>query len=556
MTFVRPLPMSSPRSRALIFYLSPTVLLLTTEASAHGGHTDKIPEGEAVSPDPLDSRLWTHILLMILSFGMIFPFGMVLGIVRSRWHVPVQIVGTVIATVAYFLGHMHRGRQFRHPNIHASFANSLVLMLIVQVGLGVGLKLHLERKSGWVGRVFGGKVGTSGRRGVVMVHGWLGKMMPIVSWAQMLFGGIVAMGYCRGDHLGQCLAHFIMGSAFIAYGIIMTLLLLVGQAWLRGTGRSQEFFDSIVIAAWGCVNTFTEHRWGHPWVKNDLQHTSMGIVWWCAGLLGIWLSRSRNGRPKRNLLPGIVIFLTGWAMGAHPQSLELSTMVHTVFGYTLMAAGAARIVEISFLLKDSRGAGEVNSWQHLPPFLLYASGFMFMGATEEQMQLLSNAQVTHVSYILILFSIAFLLYLFVNILLYIYASHAWPDDESNGTRSLSHRGSNRLGGGAAAVESGQHHGLGHSRKASTLASIAGGGLNGSAVVPGATTNGHVRMPSLPRHQRGTDSQQVRDAEEFELEGLISEGEEDRLAGDDDDDTTTSPTRLMAKKENGVVDTPV
>lgn len=361
------------QSRRILLYLSP--LLLAPYVSAHGGHTDKIPEGEAISPDPLDSRLWTHILLMILSFGMVFPYGMVLGIIKSRWHVPVQIVGTIVATVAYFLGHMHKGRQFKHPNIHASFANSLVLMLIVQVGLGVGLKLHLEDKSGWIGRVFGSKTGRGGRRIVVIAHGLLGKAMPVVSWTQMLFGGIVAMGYCRGDHLGQCLAHFIMGSAFIAYGIIMTLLLLVGQAWLRRTGRSQEFFDSIIIAAWGCVNTFTEHRWGHPWVKNDLQHTSMGIVWWCAGLLGVWLSRSRTGRPKRNLLPGIVILLTGWAMSAHPQDLPLSTMVHTVFGYTLMAAGATRIIEISFLLRDSRGGGEPNSFQHLPPFVSLCLGF-------------------------------------------------------------------------------------------------------------------------------------------------------------------------------------
>lgn len=34
-----------------------------------------------------------------------------------------------------------------------------------------------------------------------------------------------------------------------------------------------------------------------------------------------------------------------------------------------------------------------------------------MGATEEQMALLSDAHVTHVSYVLILYSIAFLLYL-------------------------------------------------------------------------------------------------------------------------------------------------
>lgn len=43
--------------------------------------------------------------------------------------------------------------------------------------------------------------------------------------------------------------------------------------------------------------------------------------------------------------------------------------------------------------------------------LLYASGFLFMGATEEQMQLLNDAGIMHVSYVLILYSIAFIVFL-------------------------------------------------------------------------------------------------------------------------------------------------
>jgi Protein of unknown function (Ytp1) len=237
-----------------------------------------------------------------------------------------------------------------------------MLMLVIQVAMGVYLKLHLEK--GIHGRI---------RKIVVKAHGVVGKLMPIATWIQMVFGGITALGFCRGDHVGQCLAHFIMGGAFIAYGILLTILLLVGQLWLRRTGRSQEFFDSLVIAAWGCVNTFTEHQWGTAWVRNDLQHTSMGIVWWCAGLVGIWLSRKRDGRPKRNLIPGIVILLTGYAMSAHPQTLPLSNMVHSVFGYTLMAAGLTRIIEVSFVLRDANATthdgSDPSSFQYLPPFV-------------------------------------------------------------------------------------------------------------------------------------------------------------------------------------------
>ncbi|RHZ71690.1 hypothetical protein CDV55_107870 [Aspergillus turcosus] len=451
-------------------------LLLASSAVAHGGH-ESVPEGAAVSKDPIDSTLWIHMILMGFTFGIIFPLGMVLGIVRSRWHVPLQIVGTIIAVVAYFLGHAHKGRQFG-KNVHASFANLLMLLLVVQVVIGLYLKLHLEK--GIHGRI---------RRLFVVLHGVLGKAMPIVSWTQMVFGGIAANGFCQDDHLGQCLAHFIMGSAFIAYGIMLTILLLVGQFWLRRTGRSQEFFDSLVIAAWGCVNTFTEHRWGGPWVHNDLQHTTMGIVWWCAGLLGIWMSRKRNGRPKRNLIPAIVILLTGYAMSAHPQTLMISTMVHSIFGYTLMAAGFTRIIEIAFVLKDkntvSLDGTDPNSFQYLPPFLLCASGFLFMGATEEQMQLLHDAGVTHVSYVLILYSIAFILFLFVNILLHIYAVHAWPNSAKPSARS---------------------------RSSSTT----------DPVQDSTFMNGHARSAS--------EAQQVHDAEAFELQGLISDEEDEDAPG--------------------------
>jgi len=191
----------------------------------------------------------------------------------------------------------------------------------------------------------------------------------------------------------------------------------------------------------------------------------MGIVWWCAGLLGLWLSRGKSGEPKRNVIPGLVILLTGYAMSSHPQHLPLSTMVHAIFGYSLMAAGLARIIEICFVLKDQPTLEEPSSFQHLPPFLLFASGFIFMAATEEQLALVDNVGIDHVSYILVLYSLAFLLYLFVQILLYLFLRNS----------------------------------------TSTSKSVR--------EVP--ATNGVTREPT-DRH--------VRDAEEYELEGLITDDE--------------------------------
>ena len=97
----------------------------------------------------------------------------------------------------------------------------------------------------------------------------------------------------------------------------------------------------------------------------------MGIVWWATGMLGLWMSWSTSGQPRRNIIPGLVIVLTGYAMSAHAQHNPLSSMVHTVFGYTLMAAGLARIIEVSFVCKDKSylATGDVSSWQYLSPYV-------------------------------------------------------------------------------------------------------------------------------------------------------------------------------------------
>ncbi len=386
------------------FLLAAVALALAVPAAAHEHAADEIPEGETISAEPIvgdchcrcpnvrrdgtheqarltlalqDATLWVHILLMTFVWGILFPFGMVLGvgsrapicfplliysltlprqIIRSRWHVPVQVVASTLAILGYVLGHKHKGRQFVEGNVHAKFATPLLFMLIAQITLGVYLRLHLER--GFQGRI---------RPAFRLAHVILGKAFPVLAWVQMVFGGITALGFCQGDHLGQCAAHFIMGGAFIGYGILLTILLLVGQVWLRRTGRSPEFFDSCVIAAWGCVNTFTEHRWGTAWVRNDWQHTTMGIIWWSAGLAGVWLSSGRDGHSQRNFIPGFVLLMTGWAMSAHPQELMISAATHAMFGYTLMAAGVTRIIEVAFVLRDKNGLSadgmEANSFQ-------------------------------------------------------------------------------------------------------------------------------------------------------------------------------------------------
>ncbi|KAF8733459.1 hypothetical protein AX14_003822 [Amanita brunnescens Koide BX004] len=412
-------------------FLSTAVVLLASLSVvlAHTHH-DEISEEEANAP--IDSILWIHMFLQVTVWGILFPIGMVLGLAKSRWHVPLQSTGFALTFAGYILGHSHGGRAFP-PSAHGHFSNFLLVPVLLQLSLGIYLKLHIHEKT-W-------------RPYAVLAHGTLGKTYPIFGWVQMLFGAIVMGGFCRGGHLGQCLAHYIMGSGFIAYGTLVALLLLSGEAWLRNRGRSPEWWDSWVIMLWGIVNTFTEHH-GGSWSAKDLQHTTLGILWWAGGMLGIFLSRNN----QRNVVPAIIIILTGWAMSDHAQALMISTKVHAMFGYTLMTAGLARIIEICFLpspsipqppgmvmsttddeinsdhtlheerpaLQQSKKEKTIWAFRHVPPFLLVSSGLLFMSATDEELENVHNHGMDHVTYTLIMYSISFTLYFFINLLIHLY----------------------------------------------------------------------------------------------------------------------------------------
>ncbi|KAK6463887.1 hypothetical protein DFJ63DRAFT_54110 [Scheffersomyces coipomensis] len=264
----------------------------------------------------------------------------------------------------------------------------------------------------------------------------LSFIIVIVGWVRVCMAPVALFGFCYGRHTGQCIAHGIMGSAFILYSFVLSLVLLI--PWIRkhqlypnaerSSFKSQEFWDSIVMCTWGIVNTFTEHRWGREaWSMGDYQHTSMGIIWWAGGLLGIFLARKNN----RTFIPSLLLIFTGYSMSQHAQHLEISTKVHSVFGLALMGAGAFRIVEISFLLKDKACAtdGKILSFQYFPPFCLTLSGILFMSATEEQLILVHDLGADHSAYILVVSSAAFMIYLWIISLITLYLRLVGYDED-------------------------------------------------------------------------------------------------------------------------------
>lgn len=177
----------------LLFLLSHLRPLLAQEEDAehmggghhHGGSTETWTSGAATN-EPLDRTLWLHIFFMSTAF-FIYPIGMVLGLARSRWHVPTVLVASGLFTLGYFLGHAHEGRSFEPHNAHRGFANVVVWTVFFQVLAGMYLKLH------WTHGIHSGI-----RRIVVATHGCAGVMIPLLGYTQMVLGVIASVGFCYG----------------------------------------------------------------------------------------------------------------------------------------------------------------------------------------------------------------------------------------------------------------------------------------------------------------------------------------------------------------------
>lgn len=151
--------------------------------------------------------------------------------------------------------------------------------------------------------------------------------------------------------------------------------------------------------------------------------------------------------------------------------------------------------------------------------MLYAAGFLFMGATEEQMLLVSTSGLDHVAYILILYSLAFLVFLFVHILLTIY------DRSANADLLAAKRRQHRLDEAA----------IGADNAAAAAAAAAG-----------PSTPAAPRAARIRRHGR-TESRQLHDAEEFELGDLESEEEDDGFLANEDEEQASR--RKLLKQES-------
>ncbi|KAH6915294.1 cytoplasmic protein [Coprinopsis sp. MPI-PUGE-AT-0042] len=275
----------------------------------------------------------------------------------------------------------------------------------------IGGKGVERKKKGWATRLTG--LAISGVEYILVVAGM----------AELLVGIVVYTGGCRQNWINGCLAHLIKGGIFWCYGLLtfgrfLGAFATRGWAWNRPTRPrySAEFVESFVIFLYGATNTWMERFGAHPgdpFTTKQIQHISIAVMFWFAGLVGMgiesrqvrrWLASSaltsgtsREESPQNtiaeppsytgsfNPFPALVIGVTGAAMAAHFQTYLFQVQIHSLWGNLLVGFSVLRCLTYFFLwlappksILPSRPPTEA-----LGSFFLACGGLVFMFSTEE-----------------------------------------------------------------------------------------------------------------------------------------------------------------------------
>ncbi|KAH8113335.1 hypothetical protein DFH11DRAFT_1841724 [Phellopilus nigrolimitatus] len=227
------------------------------------------------------------------------------------------------------------------------------------------------------------------------------RVLLFLGYMQVLTGLVTYTGACRGSYVNGCLAHLIKGGIFWSYGLVTFARFLgsfseLGWAWNRAP-RSDKRFGV---------------KAGTPFSTKEVQHISIAVMFWFAGLVGMgiesktirrWLSapaatlassspsaqgeliRPASYRASFNPFPALVIGVTGLAMAAHMQVYLFQVQIHSLWGQLLAGFALLRCLTYFFLwlsppssVLPSRPPTEA-----LASFFLACGGLVFQFSTEE-----------------------------------------------------------------------------------------------------------------------------------------------------------------------------
>ncbi|KAJ2299511.1 hypothetical protein IWW54_006474 [Coemansia sp. RSA 2705] len=332
---------------------------------------------------------------------------------RNKYQALFQLGGALIGILGFAFGWVHGHVH----NTYARFGWFMLCLLVLQTAINASLTLGVAKR--------GGRVQLSYRV--------LGGLQLLFTYMAMVLGVIRYLNLCSQGHLGQCISHFVRGSALMAGAVSILVGMRLFGALMLELRRPIELYVSIIMMTVGLIGTFTEHNFFQSsgeaddvWSHKDLQHTFIGVSWFAGGLLGVlmtWRSHPRSRTP----IPSIIFIATGVAMIIHQQDLAMSSHAHFLFGASLVSLGLSTICEITLLASGFvKDRDEPAPFQYLSVFFMCASGMFLMGSNRDMVLFLINSHVDVATYALILLSFCFAIVFYVYLLVDLYFALAGP----------------------------------------------------------------------------------------------------------------------------------
>ncbi|KAJ1660593.1 hypothetical protein IWQ61_000487 [Dispira simplex] len=389
--------------------------------------------------------LVVHILTMGLAYGLLLPVSVVLGLAESKFHFLMQLLTTCVAGVGYVFSFSVHTEY--HYTAHKGMGFFMVLVLAVQLGCGVYTLLFLRNQrlvnavssfpyeaSLWkrclhrlLPPVSANEVSQelmasllAPTRWVRLIHKWIDILSLVWAYMEIVMGTMVTLGICFEPETRRCAAHFIKGSILVGYGAIQLVLLQLGVQWLARRQRPIEYFESLLCMLFGTVTILHEHRPGSVWSHRDLQHTAIGVVFLFGGL-GAFIMTSFAFIKSRPPIIALIFLFVGLSMGFHRQEKHLSTQIHGLFGAAFALASVCRLVELVSLSNNpSSMLWSMHPFQTVTAFFCILAGYILMGSTNGQVDILLAYKVDIGSYGMLHVSFTFFTFTYVLIMICLY----------------------------------------------------------------------------------------------------------------------------------------
>ncbi|PIA12733.1 hypothetical protein COEREDRAFT_83946 [Coemansia reversa NRRL 1564] len=363
--------------------------------------------------DPMGWALKVHLLLCAVGYIMLLPTALVMEVARHKLQPLFQISGALVAFLGivfgWLNGHLH--------NTYARFGWFMVCLLTAQTSINLYRTLSSAGRSQQIRRVYL----------------TLGTLQMIFMYMGMVLGVIRFLNLCSQGHLGQCISHFVRGSALMIGSVLILICTRVFGAAMLELKRPPEFYLSIVMIIVGTIATFTEHNFfqssgdaAEIWSHKDLQHTMIGISWFAGGLLGALMTYHSHPR-NRSAIPSLVFIATGISMIIHQQDLVMSSRVHFLFGTSLVSLGLSTICEITLLASGFvKDRDKPASFQYVTMLLFCSAGMFLMGANRDMVLFLIYEKIDITTYAVTLLSFCFAIMLYFYLLVDLYFTLAGP----------------------------------------------------------------------------------------------------------------------------------